>query len=76
MKLFVSTMCPDSKCNSFCFRNAGQTCVSTNRLLVQETVHDEFVAKLKAAIEKDLVLGDGFQKGVNQVDAPIDWIPD
>jgi hypothetical protein len=28
-------------------RNAGQTCVSTNRLLVQESVHDAFVAKLK-----------------------------
>ncbi|RWH48005.1 MAG: aldehyde dehydrogenase family protein, partial [Mesorhizobium sp.] len=27
------------------FRNAGQTCVSANRLYVQSSVHDEFVEK-------------------------------
>lgn len=52
-------------CMASKFRNAGQTCVSTNRVLVQESVHDAFVAKLKAAMEK-LVLGDGFQEGVTQ----------
>jgi acyl-CoA reductase-like NAD-dependent aldehyde dehydrogenase len=33
-------------------RNAGQTCVSTNRLLVQESVHDAFVAKLKVELNE------------------------
>ncbi|RWN05808.1 MAG: aldehyde dehydrogenase family protein, partial [Mesorhizobium sp.] len=27
------------------FRNAGQTCVSANRIYVQSSVHDEFVKK-------------------------------
>jgi len=48
------------------FRNAGQTCVSTNRVLVQESVHDEFVEKLKNFVEKTIVIGDGFESGVNQ----------
>ena len=32
------------------YRNAGQTCVSANRILVQASVHDEFTKKLAAAI--------------------------
>src|SRR5690606_19754210 len=30
------------------YRNAGQTCVCTNRFLVEDGVHDEFVEKLAA----------------------------
>lgn len=41
------------------FRNSGQTCVATNRILVQDKIYDEFVNKLKGAISK-LVVGDGF----------------
>ncbi|XP_023346024.1 succinate-semialdehyde dehydrogenase, mitochondrial isoform X2 [Eurytemora carolleeae] len=47
------------------FRNCGQTCVSTNRVLVQESVVDQFLEKLKVAMDK-LVLGDGFADGVTQ----------
>ncbi|WP_020674597.1 NAD-dependent succinate-semialdehyde dehydrogenase [Geopsychrobacter electrodiphilus] len=47
------------------FRNTGQTCVCVNRFLVQETVHDAFVSKLKAAIDK-LKVGDGFEPGIEQ----------
>ncbi len=50
------------------FRNTGQTCVCVNRFLVQESVHDAFAEKLKAAIEK-LKVGDGFEEGVTQ--APL-----
>jgi len=32
------------------FRNSGQTCISANRILVQEGVHDEFVARLTEAV--------------------------
>jgi succinate-semialdehyde dehydrogenase/glutarate-semialdehyde dehydrogenase len=32
------------------FRNGGQTCVSPNRVFVQSSVHDAFVAKLAARI--------------------------
>lgn len=45
------------------FRNAGQTCVCTNRILVQDGIHDAFVEKLNAAV-RDLKVGDGFGEGV------------
>ncbi len=40
------------------FRNAGQTCISANRVLVQEKVLDSFVNKLKAAMQ-DLKVAKG-----------------
>ena len=40
------------------FRNAGQTCVCANRILVQAGIHDLFVAKLGAAV-RALKVGDG-----------------
>jgi succinate-semialdehyde dehydrogenase/glutarate-semialdehyde dehydrogenase len=45
------------------FRNAGQTCVCANRILVQEGVYDEFTERLMAAAA-DLKLGDGADEGV------------
>ena len=33
------------------FRNSGQTCVCTNRILVQENIHDAFVEKLSKAVQ-------------------------
>ena len=45
------------------FRNAGQTCVCANRVLVQENVHDVFVAKLVERV-KALKIGNGAQTGV------------
>lgn len=40
------------------FRNAGQTCVCANRILVDKLVHDEFVSRLCRAV-KSLKVGDG-----------------
>ncbi len=45
------------------FRNAGQTCVSANRLYVQSGVHDEFVDKFVERV-RQLSVGDGFDQGV------------
>jgi succinate-semialdehyde dehydrogenase/glutarate-semialdehyde dehydrogenase len=45
------------------YRNAGQTCVCANRLLVQDGVYDAFAAKLAEAVGK-LKVGDGTQAGV------------
>jgi succinate-semialdehyde dehydrogenase / glutarate-semialdehyde dehydrogenase len=45
------------------FRNAGQTCVCANRILVQHGIYDRFAAKLREAIEQ-LTVGDGMAKGV------------
>jgi succinate-semialdehyde dehydrogenase/glutarate-semialdehyde dehydrogenase len=45
------------------FRNAGQTCVSANRLYVQSGVHDEFVEKFTARVQ-ELSVGDGFEPGI------------
>ncbi len=43
------------------YRNAGQTCVCTNRFYVHETVYDAFVEKLAAKVDK-LHVGDGFSE--------------
>jgi succinate-semialdehyde dehydrogenase/glutarate-semialdehyde dehydrogenase len=45
------------------YRNAGQTCVCANRLLVQDGVYDRFAAKLAVAV-KALKVGNGFEAGV------------
>lgn len=45
------------------FRNAGQTCVCANRILVQAGVHDVFVEKLAAAVRAQLKVGDGAKAG-------------
>ncbi|MBD9668440.1 NAD-dependent succinate-semialdehyde dehydrogenase [Variovorax sp. VRV01] len=47
------------------YRNSGQTCVCANRFLVQEGIHDAFVAKLSAAV-KALKVGDGRDADVQQ----------
>ncbi|MFT4242626.1 MAG: NAD-dependent succinate-semialdehyde dehydrogenase [Acidovorax sp.] len=47
------------------YRNAGQTCVCTNRFYVQEGVYDEFVRKFAARV-KTAKVGNGFEAGVNQ----------
>jgi len=47
------------------YRNAGQTCVCANRLLVQAGVYDEFAEKLAARVAK-LKVGNGFDEGVVQ----------
>lgn len=44
------------------FRNAGQTCVCANRILVQSGIHDAFVAKLGDAV-RALKVGDGRAAG-------------
>lgn len=45
------------------FRNAGQTCVCANRILVQDGIYDAFAARLTAAVGQ-LVVGDGLEPGV------------
>ncbi len=44
------------------FRNAGQTCVCTNRIYVQDGVYDEFVRKLSKSVAA-LPVGYGFAQG-------------
>jgi succinate-semialdehyde dehydrogenase / glutarate-semialdehyde dehydrogenase len=44
------------------FRNAGQTCVSANRFLVQDGIHDDFVAAFTEAVAA-LKVADGFEPG-------------
>ena len=43
------------------FRNCGQTCVCTNRIYLQKEIAEEFIFKLRTAIQ-DLKVGDGFEK--------------
>jgi succinate-semialdehyde dehydrogenase/glutarate-semialdehyde dehydrogenase len=47
------------------YRNAGQTCVCSNRMYVQESVYEEFVTKFTAKV-KTAKVGNGFEEGVNQ----------
>ncbi|HCS26088.1 MAG TPA: succinate-semialdehyde dehydrogenase (NADP(+)) [Spongiibacteraceae bacterium] len=47
------------------YRNAGQTCVCTNRMYVHDSVYDAFADKLAAAVGK-LKIGNGTDEGVTQ----------
>ena len=44
------------------YRNAGQTCVCANRILVQDTIYDAFVEKLAKAVSA-LKVGNGAKDG-------------
>jgi succinate-semialdehyde dehydrogenase/glutarate-semialdehyde dehydrogenase len=46
------------------YRNSGQTCVCSNRLLVQASIAEEFTARLAKATA-ELTLGNGLEEGVN-----------
>ncbi len=46
------------------YRNSGQTCVCSNRMLIQADIAEEFTAKLIAATES-LRLGNGLDEGVD-----------
>ena len=41
------------------YRNSGQTCISANRILVQDTVYDEFLDRFTNAVER-LHVANGF----------------
>jgi succinate-semialdehyde dehydrogenase / glutarate-semialdehyde dehydrogenase len=45
------------------YRNAGQTCVCANRILVQDGVYDKFAEKFTAAV-KAMKVGNGLEEGV------------
>ncbi len=46
------------------FRNAGQTCVCTNRIYVQDGIYDDFVAAFGEAV-RGLTLGDPMTEGTD-----------
>ncbi len=50
-------------CVSSKFRNAGQTCVCTNRILVDEKIKDAFLDLLHQSIQQ-LRVGNGLEKGI------------
>tara|TARA_R110002012_G_scaffold91312_2_gene222457 strand:+ start:2903 stop:4360 length:1458 start_codon:yes stop_codon:yes gene_type:complete len=47
------------------FRNAGQTCICTNRFLVQSSVINAFCEKLAVAMNSELKVGDGTKPNIN-----------
>ena len=46
------------------FRNAGQTCVCSNRIFAHAGIYDKFVGRLNMAV-KALVVGDGLSEGTS-----------
>ncbi|XP_072536182.1 succinate-semialdehyde dehydrogenase, mitochondrial [Salminus brasiliensis] len=48
------------------FRNSGQTCVCSNRFLVQSGIHDVFLEKLGKAMDAELRTGHGFEPTTTQ----------
>ncbi|KAL7392879.1 hypothetical protein ABVT39_003208 [Epinephelus coioides] len=48
------------------FRNSGQTCVCSNRFLVQSGIHDRFMEKLGKAMDTELRLGHGSEPNTTQ----------
>lgn len=47
------------------YRNAGQTCVCTNRFYAHDAIYDEFVHKLAEGAAR-IKVGNGFEQGVMQ----------
>lgn len=47
------------------FRNSGQTCIAANRILVQDSIHDKFVAALSARAEQ-IQVGHGLEQATEQ----------
>jgi succinate-semialdehyde dehydrogenase/glutarate-semialdehyde dehydrogenase len=47
------------------FRNSGQTCVCVNRIYVQDSIYEQFSARLAEAVAK-LQVGDGTESGTSQ----------
>ena len=46
------------------FRNMGQTCISANRFIVHDSIHDAFIQKLQDSVSA-LVVGNGLHEGVH-----------
>jgi succinate-semialdehyde dehydrogenase / glutarate-semialdehyde dehydrogenase len=46
------------------FRNTGQSCIAANRIYVQRSIHDEFLKRFVAAVQK-LKTGPGLDPGVD-----------
>ena len=46
------------------FRNTGQSCIAANRVYVQRSIHNEFVARFVAGVKK-LKTGPGLEPGVD-----------
>jgi len=46
------------------YRNAGQTCVCSNRIFVQAGIYDEFAERMVSAVN-ELKIGDGLSDGVS-----------
>ncbi|MGC3820023.1 NAD-dependent succinate-semialdehyde dehydrogenase [Acinetobacter sp. G11] len=47
------------------FRNSGQTCVCSNRILVHANIYDQFLEKLTAAV-RELKVAPAFEEGAEQ----------
>lgn len=45
------------------YRNAGQTCVCTNRFYAHARIYDTFAQKLTQAVNERLKVGEGFEEG-------------
>jgi succinate-semialdehyde dehydrogenase/glutarate-semialdehyde dehydrogenase len=45
------------------YRNSGQTCICANRIMVQETIYDEFVTRFAQQVDQ-FNIGNGLQDGV------------
>jgi 4-(gamma-glutamylamino)butanal dehydrogenase len=63
------------------FRNSGQVCVAGSRLLVEESIHDEFVAKvasiaarMKVGDPLDLTTESGAVSSMDQLQKDLDFV--
>jgi len=48
------------------YRNTGQTCVCSNRFLVQNGIYDQFAHRLAEAVARQLKVGNGLDEGITQ----------
>ncbi|XP_031566319.1 succinate-semialdehyde dehydrogenase, mitochondrial-like [Actinia tenebrosa] len=48
------------------YRHTAQTCICSNRILVQDEIYDEFAKRLAEAVDKELRVGNGMDKNSTQ----------
>ncbi len=59
------------RCRLGCFYNSGETCHASTRLVVERSVQDQLIEKIKAVVEREITLGHPYEPA-SQIGALIE----